>query len=77
MMQTKPKVKWRYCHSGMSEFHCFVVVLFSAMFSCFLLDSLELQEMVCLTKHEATFSLLNISRRTNTAQVMIIMLVIR
>ena len=48
----------------MSEFHCLVMVLFSAMFSCYLLDSFELQEMVCLTKHEATFSSLNISRRT-------------
>ena len=34
------------------------------MFSCFLLDSFELQEMVCLTKHGATFFSLNISRRT-------------
>ena len=33
------------------------------MFSCYLLDSFELQEMVCLTKHGATFSSLNISRR--------------
>ena len=48
----------------MSEFHCLVMVLFSAKFSCFLLDSFELQEMVCLTKHETTFSYLNISRRT-------------
>ena len=30
---------------------------------CFLLDSFELQEMVCLTKYGATFSSLNISRR--------------
>ena len=35
------------------------------MFSCFLLDMFELQEMVCLTKHGATFSSLNISRRTH------------
>ena len=48
----------------MSEFHCLVMILFSAKFSCFLLDSFELQEMVCLTKHETTFSYLNISRRT-------------
>ena len=34
------------------------------MFSCFLLDFFELQEMVCLTKHGATFSSFNISRRT-------------
>ena len=34
------------------------------MFSCFLLDSLELQEMACLTKQGATFSPLNISRST-------------
>ena len=46
-----------------SEFNCLAVVLFSAMFSCFLLDSFELQEMVCLTKHGTTFSSLNISRR--------------
>ena len=32
------------------------MVLFSAMFSCFLLDSFELEEMVCFTKHGATFS---------------------
>ena len=47
----------------MSEFNYLAVVLFSAMFSCFLLDSFELQEMVCVTKHGATFSSLNISRR--------------
>ena len=47
----------------MRDFNCLVVVLFSAIFSCFLLDSFELQEMVCLTKHGATFSSLNISRR--------------
>ena len=34
------------------------------MVSCFLLDSFELQEMVCLTKQGANFSSLNISRRT-------------
>ena len=35
------------------------------MFSCFLLDSFQLQEMVCLTKHGATFSSLNISKLTS------------
>ena len=34
------------------------------MLSCFLLDSFELQEMVCLTKNGATFSSLAISKRT-------------
>ena len=34
------------------------------MFSYFLLDFFELQDMVCLSKHGATFSSLNISRRT-------------
>ena len=34
------------------------------MFSYFLLDSFDFQEIVCLTKHGATFSSLNISRRT-------------
>ena len=62
VVQTNSRVKWRWFYSGMSEFNCLVVVLFSAMFSCFLLDSFELQEMVCLTKHGATFSSLNISR---------------
>ena len=48
----------------MTEFYCLVMVLFSAMFSCSLLDSFELQKMVCLTIHEATFPLLTISWRT-------------
>ena len=47
----------------MSELNCLVVVLFSPMSSYFLLDLFELQEMVSLTKHGATFSSLNISRR--------------
>ena len=64
VVQTNSRVKWSWFYSGMSEFNCLVVVLFSAMFSCFLLDSFELQEMVCLTKHGATFSSFNISRRT-------------
>ena len=48
----------------MSEFHCLVMAFFSAMFLCSLLDLFELQKMVCPTKHGATFSLLNMSRRT-------------
>ena len=32
------------------------MVLFSAMFSCFLHDSFELHEMVCLPKHGALIS---------------------
>ena len=63
VVQTNSRVKWRWFYSGMSEFNCLVVVLFSAMFSSFLLDSFELQEMVCLTKHGATLSSLNIPRR--------------
>ena len=47
----------------MSEFNCLVVVLFSAMFSCFLLDSFELQEMVCVTKHGATFGIRDVKVR--------------
>ena len=60
VVQTNSRAKWRWFHSGMSEFNYLVVVLFSAMFSCFLLDSFELQEMVCLTEHRANFSSLNI-----------------
>ena len=63
VVQTNSRVEWRWFYNGMSEFNCLVVVLLSAMFSCFLLDSFELQEMVCVTKHGATFSSLNISRR--------------
>ena len=59
----KLTVKWSWFYRGMGEFNCLVVVHFSAMFSCFLFDSFELQEMVCFTKHGATFSTLNISRR--------------
>ena len=62
VVQTNSRVKWSWFYSRMSEFNCLAVVLFSALFSCFLLDSFELQEMVCLTKHGATFSSLNISR---------------
>ena len=47
----------------MSEFHFLVMVLFSTIISCFVLDLLEPQEMVCLTEHVSTFSSLNISRR--------------
>ena len=63
MVQTISRIRWSCFYSGMSEFNCLVVVLFSAMLSCFLLDWFELQKMVCLTKHGATSSSLNISRR--------------
>ena len=33
--------KLEFVYYGISEFHCLVKVLFSAMFSCFLLDSFE------------------------------------
>ena len=56
--------KWCQSYCRRSEFHCLIKVIFSAMVSCFLLDSFELQEMVCLTKQGANFSSLNISRRT-------------
>ena len=58
----KLTAKQSWCR--MSEFHCLVMVLFSVMFLCSLLDLFKLQEMVCLTKHGATFSSLNMSRRT-------------
>ena len=70
VVQTNSRVKW-------SEFHCLVMVLFSAIFSCFLLDSFELQEMFCLTKYGATFSSLDISRGVPNARVMMNMLAIR
>ena len=63
VVQTISRIRWSCFYSGMSEFNCLGVVLFSAMLSCFLLDWFELQKMVCLTKHGATSSSLNISRR--------------
>ena len=62
----------------MSEFNCLVVVLFSAMFSCFLLDSFELQEMVSIvSQNMEPLSLLSTSRGVLTARVMMNMLAIR
>ena len=49
----------------MSELHCLVIVLLSAMFSCFLLDSYELQEIISIvSQNMEPLSSLNISRRT-------------
>ena len=64
VVQTNSRVKWIYSFCGISEFHCLVTVLFRAMFSCFLLDSFELQEMVCFIKHGATLYSLSILRST-------------
>ena len=78
MVQTNSRVKWRWFYSGMSEFNCLVVVLFSAMFSCFLLDSFELQEMVSIvSQNMEPLSLLSTSRGVLTARVMMNMLAIR
>ena len=71
VVQINSRIKWSWFYSGMSEFNCLVVVLFSPMFSCFLLDSLERQEMVCLTKHEP------LSLRSTFRGVMMNMLAIR
>ena len=60
----------------MSEFHFLVMVLFSTIISCFVLDLLEPQEMVCLTEHGSTFSS-STSRGVLTAQVMMNMLAIK
>ena len=78
VVQTNSRVKWRWFYSGMSEFNCLVVVLFSAMFSCFLLDSFELQEMVSIVSpNMKLLSLLSTSRSELTARVMMNMLAIR
>ena len=62
----------------MSEFHCLVMILFSAMFSCFLLDSFELQEMVSIvSQNMEPLSLLSTSRGVLTARVMMNMHEIR
>ena len=62
----------------MSELHCLVMVLFSAMFSCFLLDSYELQEIISIvSQNMEPLSLLSTSRGVLTARVMMNMLAIR
>ena len=77
MVQTNSRVKWRWFYSGMSEFNCLVVVLFSAMFSCFLLDSFELQEMVSIvSQNMEPLSLRSTSLGALTARVMMNMLAI-
>ena len=62
----------------MSEFHGSVMVLFSAMFSCFLLDSYELQEIISIiSQNMEPLSLLSTSGCVLTARVMMNMLAIR
>ena len=78
MVQTNSRVEWSQFYCEMSEFHCLVMVLFSAMFSCFLLDSFELPEMVSIVSpNMKLLSLLSASRSELTARVMMNMLAIR
>ena len=78
VVQTNSRVKWGWFYSGMSEFNCLVVVLFSAMFSCFLLDSFELQEMVSIvSQNMEPLSLFSTSWSVLTARVMMNMHAIR
>ena len=60
----------------MSELHCLVMVLFSAMFPYFLLDSHELQ-VISLIVSQNMESLLSASRGVRIAWVMMNMLAIR
>ena len=61
VVQTNSRVKRRWFYSGMSKFNRLVVVLFSAMFSCFLLDSFVLQyardymHHQCLTRLRSSY----------------------
>ena len=78
MVQTNSRVEWSQFYCEMSQFHCLVMVLFSAMFSCFLLDSFELPEMVSIVSpNMKLLSLLSASRSELTARVMMNMLAIR
>ena len=62
----------------MSELHSLIMVLFSAMFSCFLLDSYELQEIISIvSQNMEPLSLLSTSRGVLTVRVMMNMLAIR
>ena len=78
MVQTNSRVEWSQFYCEMSQFHCLVMVLFSAMFSCFQLDSFELPEMVSIVSpNMKLLSLLSTSRSELTARVMMNMLAIR
>ena len=62
----------------MSELHCLVMALFSAMFSCFLLDSYELQEIISIvSQNMEPLSLISTSLGVLTARVMMNMLAIQ
>ena len=62
----------------MSELHFSVIVLFSAMFSCFPLDSYEPQEIISIvSQNMEPLSLLSTSRGELTGRVMMNMLAIR
>ena len=61
----------------MSELHCSVMVIFSAMFLCFLLDSYKLQEIISIVSQSMEpLSLLSTSRGVLNALVMMNMLAI-
>ena len=61
VVQTNSRLKRRWFYSGMSKFNLLVVVVFSAMFSCFLLDSFVLQyardymHHQCLTRLRSSY----------------------
>ena len=62
----------------MSDFYCLVMVLFRAMFSCFLLDSFELPEMVSIvSQNMEQLSLPLTSRGVLNVRVMMNMPAIR
>ena len=78
MVQTNSRVKWSRFYCEMSEFHRLLMVLFRAMFSCFLVDSFELPEIVSIVSlNMKPLSLLSTSRSELTAGVMMNMLAIR
>ena len=77
VVQTNSQAQWSKFYCGMIEFHCLVMVLSSAMFSCFLLDSFELQEMVSIVSQTMEpLSLRSTSLGALTARVMMNMLAI-
>ena len=78
VVRINSRVKWSYFYCRMSELHCLVMVLFSAMFSCFLLDSYELKEIISIVLlNMEPFSLLSTSRDVLTARVTMNILAIR
>ena len=78
VVRTNSLVNWNQFYCWLSELHCSVMVVFSAMFPCFLLDSYELQEIISfVSQNMEPHSLLSTSQGVLSARFIMNMLAIR